>query len=139
MGDLNSMIMDQDIEFKDTASEGARDLMRGMLQKSARKRMKMEDILGHEWLADAPEWLDIFDEQERDLIRKEFTYVSCKAKLKNLPGAKETNLNTEFTEHSVNTTENELLRNNSTRSVILCPFNSTDGKTEILEQAVGGK
>jgi len=33
-------------------------------------------------------------------------------------------LNTQFTEHSVTTNEDQLLKNNSTRSVILCPFNT---------------
>ena len=36
-----------------------------------------------------------------------------------------TDLNTQFTEHSINSeTPMALLKNNSTRSVILCPFNT---------------
>lgn len=44
-------------------------------------------------------------------------------------------LNTEFTEHSINNTENDLLKNNSSRSVILCPFNTQSGalKSTIYE------
>lgn len=71
------------------------------------------------------ETLDIFDEQELDLIKKEFTYVTMKNKLKQLKNRKAEDLNTEFTEHSINT-ENSLIRNNSSRSVILCPFNTQD-------------
>jgi hypothetical protein len=73
------------------------------------------------------EHIDIFDEQELDLIKKEFTYVTQKAKLKELRDRKAEDLNTEFTEHSINTTENSLMKNNSSRSVILCPFNTQSG------------
>jgi len=68
--------------------------------------------------------LDIFDEQEIDLIRKEFTYMIQKKKLKENGAKKSSDLNTEFTEHSINTDENQLLKNDSSRSVILCPFNT---------------
>ena len=36
-------------------------------------------------------------------------------------------LNTEFTEHSINSNDNTLMKNNSSRSVILCPFNTQAG------------
>ncbi len=63
-----------------------------------------------------------------DLIKKEFTYVSQKAKLKELLGKRQPeDLNTEFTEHSINSSDNTLMKNNSSRSVILCPFNTQAG------------
>ncbi len=71
--------------------------------------------------------MNIFDEQELDLIKKEFTYVTQKAKLKELKERKADDLNTEFTEHSINSNENTLMKNNSSRSVILCPFNTQAG------------
>jgi serine/threonine protein kinase len=127
MGDLNKMIMDAVIEYKDTASEEARDLMQKMLQKSPNKRLTAEEVLEHPWFEEVDEHIDIFDEQELDLIKKEFTYVSQKAKLKELKTREAGDLNTEFTEHSINSDENTLLRNNSSRSVILCPFNTQTG------------
>jgi hypothetical protein len=68
--------------------------------------------------------IDMFDEQERLLIRKEFTYHLVKEnKLK--PGRNQTDLNTQFTEHSISSIPpNELLKNSSSRSIILAPFNS---------------
>ena len=39
MGDLNKMILDSTIEFKDSVSEEARDLMTKMLQKNPNKRL----------------------------------------------------------------------------------------------------
>lgn len=128
MGDLNKMIMDSQIEYKDTASEEARDLMQRMLQKNPNKRLTAEEVLDHPWFDDVDEHIDIFDEQELDLIKKEFTYVSQKAKLKELKSRQADDLNTEFTEHSINNTNDSLLRNNSSRSVILCPFNTQSGQ-----------
>lgn len=133
--------LNQDIEYKkDIVSDKAIELMKMMLQKSPKLRATAEEVLDHEWLQDIDEHIDIFDEQELELIRKEFTYVVQKKKLKELNQQKENgmfsdnpiqqasrqadDLNTEFTECSIQTHENSLLKNDSTRSVILCPFNT---------------
>lgn len=81
-------------------------------------------MLEHPWLEEVDDKIDIFDEQELELIKKEFTYVTMKNKIKELKNRKADDLNTEFTEHSINTMENSMMRNNSSRSVILCPFNT---------------
>jgi serine/threonine protein kinase len=47
MGDLNKMILDSAIEFKDTVSEEARDLMQKMLQKNPNKRLTALEALDH--------------------------------------------------------------------------------------------
>ena len=52
MGDLNKMILDANIEYKDTASEEARDLMMRMLQKNPNKRLTAEEVLEHCWFDD---------------------------------------------------------------------------------------
>jgi serine/threonine protein kinase len=99
-----------------------------MLQKNPNKRLTAVAALSHAWFDDTEGTVNIFDEQELDLIKKEFTYVSQKAKLKELHGKRKAeDLNTEFTEHSINSNENTLMKNNSSRSVILCPFNSQAG------------
>lgn len=57
--------------------------MKSMLQKSPKLRATAHEVLSHSWLADEdPEPIDIFDEQELELIRKEFTYVVQKKKLR---------------------------------------------------------
>lgn len=76
MGDLNKMILDATIEYKDTASEESRDLMQRMLQKNPNKRLTAEEVLDHPWFDDVDDMINIFDEQELELIKKEFTYVS---------------------------------------------------------------
>ena len=68
--------MNQEIEYKDTASKQAIDLMKIMLQKIPKQRATAQDVLSHPFLnEEIDEHIDIFDEQELDLIRKEFTYV----------------------------------------------------------------
>lgn len=145
IGDLNTVEqLNQEIEYKkDVVSNSAIELMKLMLQKVPNKRATAEQVLQHEWLEenlDEEKHIDIFDEQELELIRKEFTYVVQKNKLKEFREMKEKaardgdifnqasrmpdDLNTEFTECSIQTHENSLLKNDSTRSVILCPFNT---------------
>jgi len=47
-----------------------------MMQKNPNKRLTAEEVLEHAWFDDVDEHINIFDEQELDLIKKEFTYVS---------------------------------------------------------------
>jgi len=57
--------------------------MKIMLQKIPKQRATAQDVLSHPFLnEEIDEHIDIFDEQELDLIRKEFTYVLQKRKLK---------------------------------------------------------
>jgi hypothetical protein len=56
-----------------------------------------------------PEQMDIMDEQEKDLIRKEFTMCE--------------QVNTEFTEFSI-CSEESGDDNISEKSLVFCPFNS---------------
>lgn len=62
MGDLNKMILDSQIEFKDTASEEARDLMVKMLQKNPNRRLTADECLDHPWFDGVDGHIDIFDE-----------------------------------------------------------------------------
>ncbi len=67
--------------------------MARMLTKDPSKRITALEILQHPWLSNVDMMIDIFDEQERLLIRKEFTYhLVKKNKLK--PGREQTDLNT---------------------------------------------
>jgi len=86
--------LNQEIEYKDTASKSAIDLMTKMLQKVPKQRATSHEILLHPWLNDDDlegEHIDIFDEQELELIRKEFTYVVQKKKLKDFKEKKNNN------------------------------------------------
>ena len=96
-----------------------------MLEKNVSKRLTAKEVLYHPWFDDTEAEVDIFDEQEKNLIRKEFTYILQKSKLRDHANRSPHDLNTEFTEHSIGAASDAgLLKNSSTRSVILCPFNS---------------
>jgi len=79
-------------DLKENISESARNLLATMLQKDPNQRLTASQILQHVWLADVDMTTDILDEQERHLIRKEFTYQLQHKKLK--AGRDVTDLNT---------------------------------------------
>lgn len=115
-------------------SEMARDLMQSMLEKNVSKRLTAKEVLYHPWFDDTETEVDIFDEQEKNLIRKEFTYIMQKSKWREHENRSPCDLNTEFTEHSIGAaSDTGLLKNSSTRSVILCPFNSR--QADVHEQS----
>jgi len=64
IGDLNTVEqLNQEIEYKDTASKQAIDVMKMMLQKVPKQRATAQDVLLHPWLTeDVDEHIDIFDE-----------------------------------------------------------------------------
>ena len=64
IGDLNTVEqLNQDIEYKDTVSKPAIDVMKMMLQKVPKQRATAQDVLLHPWLTeDVDEHIDIFDE-----------------------------------------------------------------------------
>jgi len=49
-----------------------------MIEKAVGKRLTARQVLQHRWFKDTEDELDIFDEQENHLIKKEFTYVMHK-------------------------------------------------------------
>ena len=49
--------------------------MQGMLKKSNTKRLTAKEVLYHPWFDDTATEADIFDEQETNLMKKEFTYI----------------------------------------------------------------
>jgi len=80
--------------------------------------------------------LDIFDEQEKQLIRKEFNNGDDSEAVRNAEPEEaehiKDELNTEFTEHSIESKASPgLLRNASSRSVIYCPFNTVHKQEQL--------
>lgn len=67
--------MDARYNMKDEISESAKSLIRGLLNVDPVKRLSVTQVLQHEWLAGA-EFLpkDIFNDEEKEVIRSEFTY-----------------------------------------------------------------
>lgn len=62
------------------------------------------------------------------MIQKDFTYVLQKNKIKDRDDVRPEDLNTEFTEHSISASQYDTsFKNNSTKSVVLAPFNTREG------------
>jgi serine/threonine protein kinase len=110
---------------EDGVSEEARSLLTGLLEKDPAKRMTVPQILSHKWLIDANDKMELFTDQEREYIKNEFTYNDTERYNRN---------DDPFTDHMLDSTNNSMLKNNETKSVILAPFNST--KSDINAKAI---
>lgn len=67
----------------------------------------------------------MFTDQEKEYIKNEFTYNETERFNRN---------EDPFTEHMLDSTNNSMLKNNETKSVILAPFNST--KSDVNAPAI---
>ena len=72
-----------------------------MIEMNVQKRLTANEVLAHPWLKNINEDIDIFDEQERQLILKDFTYILHKVKIKDRADTRPEDVNTEFTEQSI--------------------------------------
>jgi len=120
MQELQKQIMGVKTSFKNEVSEEAIGLLKGILEKEPSKRLSYKQILTHPWMADVEPHMDLFTEQEKEKIKAEFDYYTMGHSKK-----QEDTLADPFAEQMLQSTQNSLLRNVSTKSVILAPFNST--------------
>jgi serine/threonine protein kinase len=113
------------VKLSDTKlSQSAKDLLGQILNPNPIERITTHEILSHEWFKDTPQDLDIFDEQEKDLMRQEFTVQKATTE--------DVVLNTDFTEFSISSQPSvKDLKNNTTESLIFSPFNSIQKQEEI--------
>ena len=75
MKDLHQQIMTARYNMKDEISENAKSLIRGLLNTDPKRRLGVSQVLKHPWLADADYLeVDIFNNEEKEVIRSEFTY-----------------------------------------------------------------
>jgi serine/threonine protein kinase len=120
MEELHKLILKGRYTLKDDISADARTMLRGLLEVDPRKRLNYKQIYAHPWFQDIDPNLDLFSDLEIDMIKKEYTY--------NDPRRYNRNENEEpndcFTEHNLESVYNSL-KNVSTKSIILAPFNST--------------
>lgn len=78
MKDLHKQIIDARYNLKDEISSQAKDLIKALLNPDPNTRLTIGETLKHGWLADAsidklPN-SDIFQPEEQEVIRSEFTY-----------------------------------------------------------------
>ena len=116
MKELHALIMRGKFSMKEDASENVRDLIEKMLESNPRKRWTIPQILCHTWFSGEVEEVQLFTEEEKEGIRKEFKHA----------GRKEEELESDwFTEHDLEASQNELTRNISSKSNLLAPFNTS--------------
>ena len=120
MRELHKLIMKGKYTLKEEISTEARDLLQKMLECDPKKRITTAEILNHIWMQDVSESLSLFTEAEKETMKKDY---SCRKKTKVEGGEGETT--TLFTEQNIDSTQNDLTKNITTKSIILAPFNST--------------
>ena len=102
LDDLTPEFYQQEIEYCDEElTSSVIDLIKSMLQIDVKKRPTAEEVLQHAWFDGVDNCLNIFDEQEKNFMKKEFTYVMRKSLLQEQKNRSQSDLNTEFTEHSI--------------------------------------
>ena len=98
--------------INENISDKAKDLISRLLEINPTERISALDALNHPWLLESfDSKMNIFNSQEEELFKCEFSYTNRR------------NDENYFTELDI---ENDnTLKNNSTKSVILAPFNTT--------------
>ena len=100
-----------------------------MMTRDVSKRLTIDQILEHPWFEGTPEQsqVTIFNKSERTLLIKEFLYNEDPEKWENQVELKKYELEENGYYHLDNlySTKSDELKNASTKSVILAPFNTT--------------
>lgn len=117
MSELHDMIVNADYSIKEEISDDAKDLIKSLLEVDVSKRLSVGQALSHPWVTKAKDYMDIFTDSEKDIIKREFTYNDARRLNRNYEDP-------DFTEHGLESTEHDD-DNNTTKSIILAPFNST--------------
>jgi serine/threonine protein kinase len=120
MQELHQLILKGKYTLKEDVSANARSLLRGLLEIDPAKRITIKEIYEHPWVKSYDNTVELFNEEEREMIKKEYTY--------NDASRYNRNENEEpvdcFTEHNFESVYSTL-KNHSSKSIILAPFNST--------------
>jgi len=118
---LHKLIMKGKYTLKEDISKQARDLLKGILERNPCKRLTIAEILEHEWIR-GESVVSLFSEEEKTILDKEY---SCKRRKDPSEAS-----NSLFTEQNIDSTFNELGKNNSTKSQMLAPFNTIESDLE---------
>eukprot|EP01022_Parablepharisma_sp_SALTPOND_P008062 TRINITY_DN135136_c0_g1_i1.p1 TRINITY_DN135136_c0_g1~~TRINITY_DN135136_c0_g1_i1.p1 ORF type:complete len:1066 (-),score=121.39 TRINITY_DN135136_c0_g1_i1:164-3244(-) len=132
MYDLHKQVIKGKYKVKEGLSSEAVDLLSKMLELDPAKRIATDQIFQHPWMKQVEQkgTLNLFGEEEKEAIAKEYEYKANKEK--------QDDTETLFTEQNIDVTQNDLTRNNTTKSLILAPFNSVvsceeDNQAEVSE------
>lgn len=124
MSDLHKLIIKAKYTLKDDISKESQDLITKLLEPLPTKRYTIAEALRHPWFKDTPNSLEMFTEQETNFIKTEYTYNDARRLNRNNKQTS-TSETDPFTEHNLDSINTGLDKNNTEKSVILAPFNST--------------
>eukprot|EP00826_Nyctotherus_ovalis_P060367 TRINITY_DN8460_c0_g3_i1.p1 TRINITY_DN8460_c0_g3~~TRINITY_DN8460_c0_g3_i1.p1 ORF type:complete len:490 (-),score=143.26 TRINITY_DN8460_c0_g3_i1:83-1531(-) len=110
--ELHRLIMKGKVELKEDISAEARDLLSKLLERSPRRRISTSEVIRHQWMQRASS-VPLFTKEEQEALDRD-CWENGKAGPCEL-----------FTEQDIDSTLDELARNNTTRSIVLAPFNTT--------------
>jgi serine/threonine protein kinase len=71
---LHKLILKAKYTLKEEISDTAKDLLKKLLDPNPKTRYSVAKTLEHPWFADLDETLLTFNEIEREVIKKEFSY-----------------------------------------------------------------
>jgi len=117
MEELHSQITKGRYSLKKDISATARDLLTGMLECNPYKRITATEIITHKWMEGIQEHISLFTEEEKKTLNQEYDMMEE---------------NSLFTEQAIDSTMNDLSKNNTSKSLILAPFNTKQSSEEEL-------
>lgn len=128
MTNLHKQILSGSFKLKQSASKEVRDLLRKMLEIDPKKRFTIPQILSHKWFENYDDNILLFTNKEKVSIMAEFTsHKSNRNKMQNsVPESKSGS--DWFIEQNIDSSQSELTRNISSKSIILAPFNSSQNE-----------
>lgn len=121
MNELHQLILKGKYVLKEDVSANARNLLRGLLEINPEKRLTIKQIYEHPWLKSMDSQVQLFNDEEREMIKKEYTYNDVSRYNRNENEEVPVDCFTEHNFESIYST----LKNHSSKSIILAPFNST--------------
>jgi serine/threonine protein kinase len=121
MNELHQLILKGKYVLKEDVSANARNLLRGLLEINPEKRLTIKQIYEHPWLKSMDQSVQLFNDEEREMIKKEYTYNDVSRYNRNENEEVPVDCFTEHNFESIYST----LKNHSSKSIILAPFNST--------------
>lgn len=125
--EMHPYILAGDYKLGDEASDSAKDLLRKILNVDENQRYSIDQILAHPWMQNIKPKENIFNSEEMEEIDCEFN-ISKAQHIYNLYRMNTFNTDLHelpFTEGNIDSTQNALIKNITTKSVVLAPFNST--------------
>ena len=126
MGELHKLIMKGKYKLKPTISNDAQDLLKKILEVDPKKRLTIPQILCHKWFSDYEPNTEVFTKEEKEAIKKEFTYNPRQNRNQMPSEPPVSTVDSDwFVEQSIDSSQSDLNRNITSKSIILAPFNST--------------